>query len=111
MLCPSCCRSSDHSRAKYEGDVSAWGRKTIPGFYDKRRAGDSESDFTMSSGLSPRDGEAHRPFDVEEAKNVSASERLCGASEPDCGVAPKPRAPPAPSAFIPFTLSPLLYLG
>ena len=54
----------------------------MPEYYDKRRPGDSESDYTMSSGLSPRDGLAHRPFDVEEAKNVSTFIRrlyLCGS--------------------------------
>ena len=74
LLPHRCCRASDRSQAKYEGDISAWGRKTIPGFYDKRRGGSvtSESDCTMSSGLSPRDGEG-RAFDLEGAKNVGAS--------------------------------------
>ena len=43
----------------------------MPEIYDRKRSGDSESDYTMSSGLSPRDGERHKPFDVDEAKNVS----------------------------------------
>lgn len=65
-------RSSELSRARYEGDISSWGRKKDPGFYNSRRGdGRSESDYTMSSGLSPRDSVIHKPFDVQEAKNVS----------------------------------------
>ena len=59
------CRSQS-----FQGDVSGWGRKNDPGFYHK---GDSaSSDYTLSSGLSPRDDDQQRKeFDLKEAKSVS----------------------------------------
>ena len=51
----------------FKGDVSEWGRKVVKDFYT--RPNDMSSEFTMSSGLSPRgDAEHDRPFDVGKAK-------------------------------------------
>lgn len=52
------------------GDVSEWGRKKVPHFYNSR---DDASDYTLSSGLSPRDGDDRdrKPFDLDQAKSVS----------------------------------------
>lgn len=45
----------------------------MPDFYT-RGHGSASSDYTLSSGLSPRDldGKTHREFDLVEAQNVSA---------------------------------------
>ncbi|KAF5842333.1 hypothetical protein DUNSADRAFT_7647 [Dunaliella salina] len=56
-------------RDKYTGDVSAWGRRRVPNFYNNKSV--SESNFTMSSGLSPRDTKPReREFDIDQAKKV-----------------------------------------
>lgn len=55
--------------AVYGGDISTWGHKKVSGFYSKNPT--SESDYTMSSGLSPRDTRPRpREFNVEAAKKV-----------------------------------------
>lgn len=56
-------------RSRYEGDLSSWGRTRD----DPHRAAASESDHTLSSGLSPRgsrDGEQRQEFDMEKAKRA-----------------------------------------
>eukprot|EP00983_Pelagomonas_calceolata_P107674 1159373-Pelagomonas_calceolata.AAC.9 len=63
------------SATRYTGDVSAWGRRRVSDFYDNKSV--SESNFTMSSGLSPRDTRPReREFDIEAAKKA-----LCAYSE------------------------------
>lgn len=54
---------------RYEGDISAWGRKRV-----NLNNKDSESDYTMSSGLSPRgkEEEGRAEFDVEDGKRALA---------------------------------------
>lgn len=54
---------------RYHGDVSGWGRKRV----DPRGHSES-SEYTLSSGLSPRGSEAEEraEFDPEEAKRALA---------------------------------------
>lgn len=52
----------------YQGDMSEWGRKTL----DLKKKAASESDWTLSSGLSPRDSLKHAEFDVAAAKHTLA---------------------------------------
>ncbi|KAG2499362.1 hypothetical protein HYH03_002937 [Edaphochlamys debaryana] len=54
-------------RGRYQGDISEWGRKRV-----NPRANNSESDYTLSSGLSPRgsEGDERAEFDPEEAKRA-----------------------------------------
>eukprot|EP00955_Chlamydomonas_euryale_P098454 365146-Chlamydomonas_euryale.AAC.1 len=65
---------------QYQGDVSTWGRKHYPSYY---RQDGSESQYTMSSGLSPRDDDAERrPMDVDQAKSALAyNAGLFGAAQ------------------------------
>lgn len=64
------CNSGMHT-GRYEGDISTWGNRRVPGFYSGRP--NSESDHTLSSGLSPRDTRPRpREFDIEAAKKVGA---------------------------------------
>lgn len=51
--------------------MSTWGKRVVPGFYDNDRG--SESNYTMSSGLSPRETKPReREFDLDAAKRVRA---------------------------------------
>jgi hypothetical protein len=62
-------RHADWNDRRYEGDLSAWGRKRV-----NLNNKDSESDYTMSSGLSPRgkEEEERAEFDVEDGKRALA---------------------------------------
>eukprot|EP00798_Chlamydomonas_sp_ICE-L_P008206 gene8206-1468_t len=72
-------RDQDHDSDRsprgeeYEGDVSTWGRKRVEGFYDRSDCPTESSDYTLSSGLSPRSATAfNRPFDLKGAKKTLA---------------------------------------
>ena len=61
---------------RYTGDVSSWGNRRVSDFYDDKT--NSESNFTMSSGLSPRDTKPReREFDIEAAKKVRGCNLGC----------------------------------
>ncbi|GFR41222.1 hypothetical protein Agub_g1895 [Astrephomene gubernaculifera] len=62
--------SHDRRGQRYQGDVSTWGRKRI----DSRDVSNSESEYTLSSGLSPRGSEAdtRAAFNTEEATRALA---------------------------------------
>ncbi|PNH12062.1 hypothetical protein TSOC_001000, partial [Tetrabaena socialis] len=60
--------ASEKRGPKFQGDVSAWGRKKA----DPNARDNSESEYTLSSGLSPRGSEAEEraAFDPEAAKRA-----------------------------------------
>jgi len=62
---------------RYKGDISAWGNRRVSDFYDDK-TNPSESNYTMSSGLSPRDTKPReRDFDIEAAKKVGCCYCCC----------------------------------
>ncbi|GLC35838.1 hypothetical protein PLESTB_000499600 [Pleodorina starrii] len=66
---------SERREPRFQGDVSAWGRKRMdPPRPECCGAAASESEYTLSSGLSPRgsEGDARAAFDPDEAKRALA---------------------------------------
>ncbi|GFH21533.1 hypothetical protein HaLaN_18858, partial [Haematococcus lacustris] len=67
-LTPSLRSSFTGKRERFQGDISTWGHQRVKGFYGRAN---SESDHTMSSGLSPRDTRPRlKEFDAEAATKV-----------------------------------------
>ena len=57
----------------FEGDLSEWGKRDLPGFYDED-AGSEASGTTLSSGMGPAGGRplraTARPFNLEAAREA-----------------------------------------
>ena len=62
-------RAACGAASRYEGDVSTWGRTR-----DDPYNANSESDYTLSSGISPRGSveEKRQEFDIDKAKRSLA---------------------------------------